>query len=249
MNYHISPVSKNAKTGEIAVTTSSFGTCPSACPFKKNGCYASNGPLNIHWQKVTRKERGVNWKDFLTMFRSLPKGNIVRLNQAGDLPGVDNKINVKMVRQLISASKDKTVFTYTHKPVLGTSDLEVKNAAIVKEANKNGLTINLSANDLGHVDELVKKKIGPVVVVLDTDTKPREKIFTPAGHSVIVCPATYMDTVTCKTCKLCAWEGREVIIGFPAHGSTKNRINRMLKKKEVEEGEKAVKAVKVVDKE
>ena len=50
---HVSPVSVNAKTGPIPVTTSSKNTCPDSCQLKGNGCYAEVGRVNIHWQKVS----------------------------------------------------------------------------------------------------------------------------------------------------------------------------------------------------
>ena len=59
--YHLTKTSNNAKTGPIAMSTSSKSTCPDDCPIKEKGCYAGNGPLNLHWQKVTNGERGVSF--------------------------------------------------------------------------------------------------------------------------------------------------------------------------------------------
>jgi len=63
--FHITPKSKNAKVGKMAVTTSTATTCPSACPFKDNGCYADGYPLKGHWIKVTEGERGDDWPTFI----------------------------------------------------------------------------------------------------------------------------------------------------------------------------------------
>ena len=85
--FHITPKSKNAKVGKMAVTTSTATTCPSACPFRDNGCYAESGPLKLHWLKVTEGKRGDDWPTFLGKIRDLPAGSKWRHNQAGDLPG------------------------------------------------------------------------------------------------------------------------------------------------------------------
>jgi hypothetical protein len=71
--YHISLKSTNKKTGSMVVTTSSQKTCPHSCPFKKNGCYADSGPLQIHWRKVTNGERGLTYKKFLEELRGIER--------------------------------------------------------------------------------------------------------------------------------------------------------------------------------
>ena len=44
------------------------------------------------------------------------------------------------------------------------------------------------------------------------------KLETPAGHTVIACPAETRENVTCASCRLCADPNRKVVIGFRAHG-------------------------------
>ena len=89
-NVHMTLVSSNRKTGKIPVTTTSAESCPSACPFKKNGCYADGGPLGMHWLQVTKRQRGENWRLFLGKIAGLPDGQFWRHNKAGDLPGFHN---------------------------------------------------------------------------------------------------------------------------------------------------------------
>ena len=55
-------------------------------------------------------------------------------------------------------------------------------------------------------------------------TLPRH---TPAGRRVAVCPATYLPGVTCASCGACALAGRSAVIGFPAHGSRYNTVDRI----------------------
>lgn len=210
--------SGNKKTGKIPVSISDKNTCPDSCPFKYNGCYATTGVLNIHWKDITTKKRGIQYKEFLKQVEDLPKGTFWRHNQAGDLEGDNEKIDIKALKALVKANKGKRGYTYTHKP------MTPKNKKAVKEANEEGFTINLSANNLKHADELKKLGIAPVVTVLPIDSP--KTTFTPKGHKVIVCPAVYKEGITCSNCQLCQKQ-RSVIIGFPAHGRSKKKVSQI----------------------
>lgn len=210
--------SMNKKTGEIPVTISPSNTCPSACPLRGSGCYADIGPLAIFWRRVDHN-KGLTWDKFCDAISQLPEGTVWRHNQAGDLPGEGNRIDRTALAKLVRANRNRRGFTYTHKP------LTQKNISAIKSANSRGFTINLSANNLKHADELADKKIAPVVVLLPSNAT--ENTTTPKGRKVVVCPATQRDDVTCKTCKLCAIQTRDVIIGFPAHGVRKRQATEV----------------------
>lgn len=209
--------SPNAKTGPIPVSTTTSTTCPDACPFKRSGCYADGGPLRIQWDKVSRGETGHSWHDFLKRVQALPNDQLWRHNQAGDLPGIGDTIDGKALYDLVVANTGKRGFTYTHKPMTSISNREA-----VAHANQSGFTVNLSANNLDHADELADLGIGPVVCVLPSEQK--ENLTTPKGRKVIVCPATIRDDVSCMTCGLCA-RLRDAIVGFPAHGNGARKAN------------------------
>jgi hypothetical protein len=98
-----------------------------------------------------------------------------------------------------------------------------KNAALVKKANANGFTINLSANNLDHADALANLDVGPVVTILPTNA--RGPITTPQGRRVVVCPAVTNEATSCATCQLCQREDRKTIVGFPAHGVHKRKAD------------------------
>ena len=217
INVHLTARSSNVKTGPIPVSTSGAQTCPNSCPFKKNGCYADGGPLAMHWRKVTEGERGTEWATFCDTIKALPAGQVWRHNQAGDLPGDGDNIDAAALWQLVQANGDSRGFTYTHYDMT-----DADNAAAVELANLYGFTVNLSGNDLQHADELAALDIAPVVVVLDASVT--ENTETPAGRKVVVCPATQRDDVTCASCKMCQRQ-RDVIIGFPAHGSAKRKAS------------------------
>jgi len=215
--FHITPKSKNAKVGKMAVTTSTATTCPTSCPFKSNGCYADSGPLKLHWNKVTEGDRGDDWSTFISKIKDLPAGSKWRHNQAGDLPGDMEKLDDEKCVELAKANKGKRGFTYTHYDVLDN----FQNAITVNIMNHLGFTVNVSANNLEHADKLCDLNIAPVATVLPIEQTTNT--VTPKGRKVVVCPATYKDDVSCASCMLCEKWDRNVVVGFPAHGTSKKK--------------------------
>ena len=217
--YHITPKSKNAKLGKIPTTTSTATTCPTACPFRDNGCYAESGPLKLHWLKVTKGERGDDWSTFLDKIKDLPAGSKWRHNQAGDLPGDTKDLDSTKCVDLAKANEGKRGFTYTHYDVLDN----FQNAITVNMMNHLGFTVNVSANNLEHADQLCDLDIAPVATVLPIEQTTNT--VTPKGRKVVVCPATYKDDVSCASCMLCEKWDRNVVVGFPAHGTSKKKAS------------------------
>lgn len=210
--------SANVKTGPIPTSVTSANSCPKSCPFIGSGCYAESGPLAIHWAKTSNGERGMSWVDFCGMVEALPIGQLWRHNVAGDLPGDNEDINPVLLGELVHANMGRRGFTYTHK----TNN--PANYQWIKAANEWGFTVNLSANNLEHADTLAALNIGPVVTVLPIDA-PRTTT-TPAGRTVVTCPATYRDDIACNTCQLCQRQ-RETIVGFPVHGTSKAKAQKV----------------------
>ena len=216
MNYSLTSVSKNAKTGPIGVTYSSAATCPATCELKGNGCYAENGHVGMHWRKVTSGERGVDLPALAKAIRRLPIGTALRHNVAGDLPHNDGHIDGASLKVLISATKRVTAFTYTHHVP------SPENLALIQLANSKGFTVNLSANSAAEAAALKLAHNQPTVTVLPMDA-PNSQIVD--GVRVVACPAEKSDKVTCASCLLCADADRDYVIGFRAHGSRKKAAN------------------------
>jgi hypothetical protein len=215
-------ISRNSKTGPIPVTTTSAETCPDACPLKRNGCYADSGPLGLFWRKVTERKAGMAWSDLLEQVRALPKGQLWRHNQSGDLPGLGDQIDTQLLAQLVSANRGRRGFTYTHKPMTSPESRQA-----VADANRLGFTVNLSANTLAEADAAADLGIAPVVVVLPADQT--RATTTPAGRKVAICPAVISESVSCATCGLCQLRDRKAVIGFPAHGVSKRKADAIAK--------------------
>ena len=252
-NVNLTLKSRNKKTGPIPVSTSAKRTCPNSCPLKASGaCYAMSGPLNLFWDKVSENKAGATYERFLDQVRALPDGQLWRHNQSGDLePSKSDPetIDLKKLMALIEANKGRRGFGFSHYDPIKNP---INNFALYV-ANKQGLTLNLSGNDLDHADQLAALKIGPVVSVLPieyerkTEKGPNGKQWaetlaeyksrlaslantTPGGHRLTVCPATFLDTVSCKTCGLCQKSNRKTIVGFPAHGTSRRKADAIARK-------------------
>jgi len=226
MLYHLSRITENSKLGFMAASTSSNETCPDSCAFKKAGCYGLAGGIQFHWSKVSKGLRGDNFNDFLNKFKEFPKNFPFRYGQVGDLPGKNLNNDTKKLNSLVKACSHLKSWAYTHKPVLkgkAKQSILIKNRKAIKEANKNGFTINLSCDNLKEVDAAIKLKIAPVVVVLPMGTTGAT--MTKGGNKVIICPAQTTQT-TCSKCQLCQKQ-RSVVVGFLPHGTGKNIVGRI----------------------
>lgn len=243
MKVHFMPVSQNAKTGPIPVSITERASCWPGCALYENGCYAETGALAMHWDRVSHGTAGGLWSEFCAKIAALRPGRLWRYAQAGDLPGDGAAIDGALLQELVMANAGKPVIAFTHKPVLSEDPVAIENRVLIAIAVKAGFTVNLSADNPDHADQLAALGIAPVVTVLArayarrairhrfkrqkdlwaetigdwrdrTASLPRH---TPAGRRIAVCPATYSDA-TCKSCGACA-RVRDAVIGFPAHGA------------------------------
>jgi len=229
--FSLTLVSSNRKTGPIPVSMSDSSTCPDSCSFKNGGCYGYGGPVLIHWRRLNEGLKGVLWKEFCdTVKKKIHQGQLWRHNSVGDLIGDNQIIDGECLKLLVEANKGKKGYTYSHKPVIISETVDASlaknNRDAIAHANKNGFTINLSSDNLKQADEKAKLNIGPVVVVLNSQTKGKV-VFTPEGRKVVVCPATYRDDVDCASCQLCQKQ-RSCIVGFPAHGNSFRKVDKMV---------------------
>lgn len=213
MKFHLTPKSANSKTGPMPVSTTTDDTCPDECSLKEGGCFAKSGPLALHWKRI--ETTGITLDEFCDRVSQLPDESIWRHNQAGDLPGNGKRINKPALAKIVNANRRKRGFTYSH-----YTPLDAHNAAAIKDANDNGFTVNLSAENLEQADVFAALNVGPVVTILPIDQT--ENTVTPQGRKVVVCPAAVRDDVSCMTCQLCQRQ-RNTIVGFPAHGTSKKK--------------------------
>ena len=221
-HYKFTRTTANSKTGPIPVTVTSSDSCPTACPLKGAGCYAELGMVGMHWRKVDKGQHTGTFAAMVDEISRLPKGQLWRHNVAGDLSHKAEIIDPSDLQALTRANARAKArgFTYTHHDTN-----RAENREAIAAANANGFTVNLSANNLQHADELAALNIGPVVTILP-EGLPRS-FKTPAGRHVITCPATYNDAVQCINCEICQKVDRRSIIGFPVHGARKAKASKV----------------------
>lgn len=233
--------SGNRKLGPIPVSSTARGSCPDSCALRGAGCFAEFGNTRAHWQKVP--DVGLSWGEFVGRVASLPVGTLWRHNEAGDLPGPGDAIDVAALRMLVVANRGRRGFTFTHKPIINRHsslprlpfiptnqerELWAKsNREAIAAAVRGGFTINLSADSTAIADELAALHVAPVAVVLPVDA-PARAHKTPAGRQIVVCPAE-ASSLTCGTCRLCANANRQSIIGFRAHGQSKAIVSEIVR--------------------
>ena len=238
---HITPKSTNKKVVGTTkkgqqlkvVTTTTKESCPDSCQHKQNGsCYAMAGwHLNMHWEKVTKQERGADFKTFANQLdKALSDNEPFRHNQAGDLLGYAddpaNSIDAKALELLTKVNQNRRGFTYTHKDICETEYTDKQTASnnlkAITKANKNGFTVNLSADSISKADQYFKT--GNPVAVTVPEEHP-EKSVSPNGNKIVVCPVQSGKAENCAECLLCQRGKRKIIVAFRVHGTSKNKFN------------------------
>ena len=209
--------STNRKLGPMPAAYVERGTCPAVFPLRGAGCYGEAGPVSIHWNQTKTP-----WWGFLDSVKAIPAGILWRYAVAGDLPGESNSIDTAKLWQLVHANGASRGFTYTHKPLS-----KLYRQTIKRINEKTPFTINLSAVGLAEADQKANLNIGPVAVVIPSQTILATT--TPKGRAVMVCPATYNPQVNCQNCRLCADSKRNFLVGFPAHGIRQKLIDERIK--------------------
>jgi hypothetical protein len=220
--YHLTTKSSNAKTGPIAVSTTSQDSCPADCPLMSSGCYAKSGPLKLHWDQVSLgdqapKPRGVDLSTFCDSLRLLPDGSPFRLNQAGDLPHNNGVIDYDALKAITKACADRSLvaWTYTHHNIENPL-----NNLRVRVATKKGLTVNISSPSQQQAAVNHKQGLPSVCIVPRGETR---KHWEHNGVKFLVCPAQTSEK-TCSECKLCAIPNRSCVVSFIAHGSQAKKV-------------------------
>jgi hypothetical protein len=198
----------NIKTGPCSVTYRPQSTCPSACQLMNSGCYAETGPAGGAFKKVQNERLPVS-QELAMLHFAAPRGGMVRLNVSGDY--LDNdEVDwqyVHATNRLAHVRNDLTIFSYTH-------------AWRQLWPGMFDYPVNASVDSVDEAKQAIRA--GWQVALVDIDNSLTRMMIE--GHMVIPCP---YPKVQCVSCKLCAKQ-RKSIISFPAHGSRKRTVSRVL---------------------
>jgi len=222
MSYTFIRASANRKTGPIPQTYSLRATCPPSCAHYGADCYGEDYFTRMQWDKVPA--RGVPIDQLAGHIKSLPPRQLWRHNVAGDLPGIGENVDAYELGQIVAANIGRRGFTYTHKHSAQAINWS-------RHATAWGFTVNLSADDAGHADQLSGQGL-PVVCIVPSDTPKLS--YTPEGRRIVVCESQTRDESTCENCgnwdAWCARADRDFIVGFRAHGTKAKRTDQLARR-------------------
>ena len=153
--------------------------------------------------------------------KALKPGTIWRACVAGDIPS-NNKgeISRTYLRGITQANQGLKGYTYTH------NRLDIgENISLLKTANKQGFTVNISTESEAAADNAVLNSLPAVIVVKSTET--RRAWLTKNKNKILVCPAQ-TSGANCIDCQLCQHRPKNLIIAFLAHGNLSKLIDKIL---------------------
>jgi len=216
--------SGNAKTGPIAVSSTSRRTCPSSCSLAGDqGCYAEAGfHTRLHWDRLSSGATGISPAALIKQVLALPAGVLFRHCVAGDQwpdPADPLRIDQALLLQLARATRHlRAAWSFTHYP------MSPENQAALRQAAAKGLVVNASTESRRAAAALVRQGI-PAVCVVPSDAPA---VFHHEGVRFVACPACRSGAgprIQCSSCggrfglPLCAQADRPFVISFPAHGA------------------------------
>ncbi len=180
-------------------------SCETAgCPLLTNGqCYAWNGTPRLAYTSIERRhQQGIAYDLPSALENSLRSARYVRIAALGD-PCVLSREEIEATYAAVKREGFRGVLGYTH----GWRDAG---------AHLRGMLM-ASCDSLPQADEAVDRG-WRATAILPWDTTP-SGIVTPAGRSVVVCPAQTKRGVNCNMCGLCdASRNGPEVIGFLDHG-------------------------------
>ncbi len=208
----LTEISRNGKTGPIAVSSTGWSTCPADCGMKQE-CYAMKGyHTRLHSDAITREERGLPPEQFIKRVAALRPGSFYRHNVGGDLWHTRGRIDRRLLRSLTDAVQHlAAAWTYTHhKP-------DSWNQWAIRQASRDGFTVNVSTETL---DDAVKyyRRGYPVTCVVEN----MPERFTHRGVTFLRCQHQVDGGRTqCSGCgngsPMCAQADRRYVVAFEKH--------------------------------
>lgn len=203
--------SSNTKTGPMTTTSRTHDSCPSACPFYGNGCYAESGPgggpFSIAARMGTDDETGA----VAAMVTDVPSGRPVRWNVSGDIVRADGESLdhefIALVDGYHAARPDSAGILYSH---------------AWRGVRQPFANLNANASCESPADVEAARALGWQTVMVVGD-----EASVPKGKGWARCPAETRKEINCSTCMLCSKERSSTVV-FVAHGNGKRKVREVL---------------------
>ena len=197
----ITAVSSNTKTGPIPTISRGQETCPSGCPFLKNGCYGEGRIFGTTHKYQKPHDKG---SMVAVLQKARKAARFLRDRVVGDLLDADGNIDYGYLRTVTEAAAEVGLrpFGYSH------AWRQVDAAQV-----PGGYTLNASCETPEQVWDAIDQGLDAVIA---NDRVEDGTMIN--GKRVVTCPAQTKDGVTCASCGLCAKKDRTAVVRFLLHG-------------------------------
>lgn len=207
-------------------------TCPSFCPWKGSGCYASEGASHLTMAGLNRAAWNmtalqVTLAEAAAIDAAFPR----RVPQDGQKGGRDLRLHVggevsctAGARALAAAAVrwqargGGAVWTFT------------KRWRQIDREAWGPISVLASCVGSAEVEDAMRRGYAAAVVVAEFPEGP--KSFSYGGRRAVPCTAEATDGMTCSSCRLCLdaprLRARELVIAFAAHGQGAEKVRRRL---------------------
>ena len=219
--HRVQRASVAAKVFGLPATYSDPTTCPRSCPLYDSGCFGRvGGNVRLHFIEKFHRY-AVNHSYLIQFLAELPRGSLWRYGIAGDLPGINEKINQAEVLEIaeVCDRRNLKAIVYSHK-IMNSEE----NISFAQALKLQGFSINASCET--DQQALLALDMGLQAVIVVSHDTPKKRIVN--GVKFLTCPATKNGSIGCAQCNWCAKSDRKFVVQLPAHGTEKNKVEKKL---------------------
>ena len=217
--------SANSKLGPVSATYTSQASCPTSCPWYRNGCYAESGLVGYQTRRLNRSAvRGALRiaQAEARAIDTLTGDRLLRLHVVGDARTAAAARALGAAARRYAARgnlprRGRKVWTYTHSW-----------RAVPRASWGEAVSVLASVETVRDAREAMAKGYAAAVVVAAFE---RPSAYRIDGVTVVPCPNQTRD-VTCRACGLCRDDERlraaGLVIAFQAHSTGAPAVRKTL---------------------
>jgi hypothetical protein len=217
--------SANSKLGPVSATYTSQASCPTSCPWYRNGCYAESGLVGYQTRRLNRSAvRGALRiaQAEARAIDTLTGDRLLRLHVVGDARTAAAARALGAAARRYAARgnlprRGRKVWTYTHSW-----------RAVPRASWGEAVSVLASVETVRDARDAMAKGYAAAVVVAAFE---RAAAYPIDGVTVLPCP-NQTRGVTCRACGLCRDDERlrsaGLVIAFQAHSTGASAIRKTL---------------------